>query len=184
MKRFFLRHLPSPESLKTNRWLRWLGPSLFHPALWHFSRRGVALGLALGVFFGFLVPVGQMPLSAAAAVVLRANVPAAIASTLVTNPVTFAPVYYAAYRFGHWVLGEEPSEPPPPIPHAAQQQFQPKGLAGIWHRVQRMGKPLLVGLSSFAVGFGTAVYWISTWLWIWRVRSKRRARMLAPKRLM
>jgi uncharacterized protein len=58
------------------------------------------------------------------------------------------------------------------------------GVAGIWHRLQRMGKPLLVGLSSFAVGFGVTIYWVSTWLWIWRVRRKRRARRSAPTRVM
>jgi uncharacterized protein len=183
MKRFFSRYLPHPDSLKTNRWLRWLGPSLFHPTLWHFSRRGVALGLSLGVFFGFLIPVGQIPLAAGAAVVLRANVPAAIASTLVTNPVTFAPVYYAAYRFGHWMVGENPDQEPPPLPQEAHNS-QHTGFSAIWHRLQRMGKPLLVGLGSFAIGFGVAIYWISTWVWIWQVRRKRRARRQGPKRVM
>jgi uncharacterized protein (DUF2062 family) len=56
--------------------------------------------MALGFFFGLLVPLAQIPLSAAAAVTLRANVPAAVASTLVTNPVTFGPLYYAAWRLG------------------------------------------------------------------------------------
>ncbi len=99
------RFLPSPETLQRNRWLRWLGPALHHPRLWHLSRRGLALGMAVGVFFGLLIPIAQIPLSAAAAVALRANVPAAVASTLVTNPVTFGPVYYVAWRLGSAVLG-------------------------------------------------------------------------------
>src|SRR4051794_35702085 len=90
--------IPSREHLQSNRWLRWLGPLLNDPRLWHMSRRGIALGLALGVFFGLLIPVAQIPVSAAAAVLLRANLPMAAASTFVTNPVTFGPVYYGAYR--------------------------------------------------------------------------------------
>ena len=40
------RLLPSPETVRGNRWLRWMGPSLLHPRLWHLSRRGVALASA------------------------------------------------------------------------------------------------------------------------------------------
>lgn len=98
--------LPSAEALRANRWLRWLGPALHHPKLWHLSRRGLALGMALGFFFGLLLPLAQIPLSVAAAVAFRANVPAAVASTLVSNPVTFGPIYYAAWRMGSAILGE------------------------------------------------------------------------------
>ncbi len=73
--------IPSREQIHANRWLGWLAPWLEHPRLWHWSRRGVALGVALGVFFGLLIPIAQIPLSVAAAVVMRANVPAAAAST-------------------------------------------------------------------------------------------------------
>jgi len=51
------RLIPSREALLTNRWLRWLAPWLGHPKLWHWSRRGVVLGVALGVFFGLLIPL-------------------------------------------------------------------------------------------------------------------------------
>jgi uncharacterized protein (DUF2062 family) len=113
--------LPSAEALRANRWLRWLGPALHHPKLWHISRRGLALGMALGVFFGLLIPLAQIPLSAAAAVALRANVPAAVASTLVTNPVTFGPIYYAAWRVGSAMLGE-PGDTAPPSQVAAARR--------------------------------------------------------------
>ena len=177
------RLLPARSSLASNRWLRWLGPSLLAPALWRFSRRGVAMGVALGVFFGFLVPLGQIPLSATAAVILRANVPTAVASTLVTNPVTFAPIYYAAYQFGHWVVGEPAHPEPPPLPnHHLQADGEPH--PGLWARMSNMGKPLLVGLVSFAVGFGGLVYALTTWVWIWRIRRKRRLRLQGPKRVM
>ncbi|MDZ4361464.1 MAG: DUF2062 domain-containing protein, partial [Variovorax sp.] len=65
--------LPTPDSLRSNRWLRWMGPVLADPRLWHFSRKGIALGVALGIFFGLLIPVAQMPASALFAVILRAN---------------------------------------------------------------------------------------------------------------
>jgi hypothetical protein len=52
------RVIPSGEALLTNRWLRWLAPWLRHPGLWCWSRRGVALGVALGAFFA---PGGETP---------------------------------------------------------------------------------------------------------------------------
>lgn len=109
------RLIPKRETLVANRWLRWLTPWLGHPALWHWSRRGVALGVALGIFFGLLIPLAQIPVTAAAAIVLRANLPAAAASTLVTNPVTFGPVYFAAYRLGNWLTGAEAPASSPPL---------------------------------------------------------------------
>src|SRR5512139_3309070 len=107
MKIDFRRWVPTAESLRANRWLRWIGPALHHPRLWHMSRRGIALGMGVGVFFGLLIPIAQIPLSVGAAVLLRANVPTAAASTLVSNPATYGPLYYAAWRLGKAVLGEE-----------------------------------------------------------------------------
>lgn len=105
--------IPKRETLVASRGLRWLSPWLGHPALWHWSRRSVALGGALGVFFGLLIPLAQIPAASAAAIVLRANLPIAAASTLVTNPVTFGPLYFAAYRLGHWLTGSDAPEATP-----------------------------------------------------------------------
>jgi uncharacterized protein (DUF2062 family) len=172
--------MPTPDSIRDNRWLRWMGPALQHPHLWRFSRRGIALGLALGIFFGLLIPVAQIPLSAAAAVALRANLPMAVVSTLVTNPVTFGPVYLGAYHLGKLVLGEDTAsgELPPEAPDL------PDADLGWWERIRStwdwltsVGKPLVVGLGMLAVTGGLLAYWVSSWFWTWRVLSQRRQRM-------
>lgn len=169
--------LPSAEALRANRWLRWLGPALHHPKLWHFSRRGLALGMALGFFFGLLIPLAQIPLSAAAAVALRANVPAAVASTLVTNPVTFGPIYYAAWHVGSAILGE-PVDVAPPSPITATQE-DPSGESW-WHtasrRVLGVGKPLLLGLVIMATAIGVATYFLVSAAWKLSVLWKRHRR--------
>lgn len=169
--------LPSDEALRANRWLRWLGPALHHPRLWHMSRRGLALGMALGFFFGLLVPLAQIPLSAAAAVALRANVPAAVASTLVTNPLTFGPVYYAAWRLGGAVLGEPAEAPSTPV---AEDPGGPAD-AGWWEATKRrilgVGKPLLLGLAILATGVGLSTYFLVSLAWrlsVWWKRRRRR----------
>ncbi len=170
----FVRRLrekvPTREQIQSNRWLGWLAPWLGHTRLWHWSRRGVAMGVALGVFFGLLIPIAQIPLSVGAAVVLRANVPAAAASTLVTNPITFGPVYFAAYRLGTWVTGERLPE------HAADPATAQdiNADAGIWERLQAMGKPLMIGLAMLATLIGLLTYGVITLVWRWRTLARRR----------
>ncbi|MGL6071673.1 DUF2062 domain-containing protein, partial [Craterilacuibacter sp.] len=109
MKRKLRRLLPDAHSLRQRRGLRWLAPWLGREQLWYLSRHSVALGMALGVFFGLLTPFAQIILAVGAAIILRANVAAAALSTLVTNPLTFAPIYYLAYRLGAFLLGEPAS---------------------------------------------------------------------------
>jgi len=177
------RWLPTPQQAQSHRWLRWLGPALHHPRLWHLSRRGVALGVAIGIFFGLLIPIAQIPMSAVVAVALRANVPSAMASTLVTNPVTFPPVYYAAWKLGGWLLGED-TRGPAPVPAAVAPAADTSDTAApapwlvrTWRAVTGVGKPLLLGLAIFAVAGGLLVYALIQIGWAWRVRRKRRRRL-------
>lgn len=184
MKKRLKAWLPTPETLRTNRWLRWMGPTLQHPRLWHFSRKGIAMGLALGIFFGLLIPVAQMPLAAAAAVVLRANLPMAVASTLITNPVTFGPVYYGAYHLGKAILGH------PPVTEAQASAFldktlkEPAAELGMGERFMQslrrlatVGKPLVLGLAILATLSGILVYFLISAIWTLRVRWSRAKRL-------
>lgn len=178
--RAFRRILPTREQVESNRWLRWLGPRLLHPRLWHFSRRGVAIGVALGVFFGLLIPVAQIPFAAGMAVLLRANLPAAMGSTLVTNPVTFAPVYVLAHRLGATLLGE-PDTPLPDLedPEPVSVDADAGWWQAAWQGLLALGKPLLLGLSILAVTAGLLTYslimlfWRLKTTWDWRRRRRR-----------
>lgn len=174
------RLLPRPETLRHSRWLRWLGPTLQHPRLWHMSRRGIALGMALGVFFGMLIPVAQIPVAAAAAVILRANVPTAIASTLVTNPVTFGPLYYAAWRVGGAILGEPTgaARAPPPPDDELQVIGDEGWVSALMRHLRNVGRPLLLGLLIMASALGVLTYLLVSGLWYlkvsWTWRNRRR----------
>mgnify|MGYP002853203337 FL=1 len=191
MIRRIAQSLPTRESIQANRWLRWMGPALAHPRLWHMSRKGIAAGLALGLFFGLLVPIAQIPLAATAAVVLRANLPVAIGSTLVTNPVTFGPVYYGAYKLGDWLLhrGDGPVRSPDVLEARLQQLHEApapiveaNGVGGhiraIWTRITALGKPLILGLVILATATGVGVYLLTTWVWAAMIWLKRRRRLV------
>lgn len=184
MKQRIKAWLPTPDSVRNNRWLRWLGPLLSEQRLWHFSRKGIALGVAVGVFFGLLLPVAQIPVSAAVAVALRANLPMAMASTFVTNPVTFGPVYYGAYRLGKAVLGEPDitdSEAKIKLDDAtslveSERNWRERVAAGLEH-LKGVGKPMAVGLAMVASISGLAVYFLVSAAWVIKTRWERRRRL-------
>ncbi len=61
----------------------------------------IALGAALGVFIGFLPTVGvQMAIVTVLAIALRGNIKAALATTWISNPITFVPMYFGYYKLG------------------------------------------------------------------------------------
>jgi len=180
-RRFINRWIPTPDKLRSQRSLRWMGPLLQRPWLWQINRRGVAAGVGIGVFFGFLTPVMQIALAAVFALLLRANLPVAAASTLVTNPFTYAPVFLAAYKVGSWLLGE----PVNPEQEAAIQAgvMQAEALvATTWQeRFAAIGKPFMLGLAVFAVIGGPLAYVATLLLWrlgtVLRVRTRRKRRV-------
>ncbi len=180
--RYLRRYLPTRDNLHQNRWLKWLGPHLLHPRLWHFSRRGVALGVGLGVFFGLLIPIAQIPFAAGAAVLLRANVPVAVVSTLVTNPVTFAPIYYFAHQLGAALLGSD-AEAAAGVPAPARVESS-GGWREVWNSVAGVGAPLMLGLVILAVSLGLLTYWGILLFWrlrtIWNWKRRRRKALYVP----
>ena len=152
------RLMPTREQLQAGRFTRWLAPFLGHAKLWHWSRRGVAAGVAVGILFVLLVLIAQIPLSVGAAIVMRANVPAAVSSTLVSKPLPFAPIYYLAYRTGLLVTGDEVRHPERELARitarADADEARAGGVRGVVERVRALGKPLIIGLAIFAVAGG------------------------------
>ena len=127
-----------------------------------------------------------MPLAAGAAIVLRANLPMAIASTLVTNPVTFGPVYYGAYHLGKAILGQPLASDEQVGAHIEKALKAPPENASWSQRFKRsvrylttVGKPLVVGLAILAVACGVMVYLLFSAAWTLRVRWSRSRRLRA-----
>jgi uncharacterized protein (DUF2062 family) len=145
--------LPSAERLAAIRGLRWLKPLAAKRELWRIERRRVAVGLAVGAFFSVMVPVAQILLATAVAFALRANLPAAALGTLISNPLTIAPLYAAAYATGAAVLG-------------LSFELPAKDLAAV-------GKPLLVGAALIALALASAA-WLAVEA-LWRLAALRRA---------
>lgn len=155
---------------------------LRHPHLWRLRRESVARGAAAGVFFAFATPVAQIPAALACALVLRMHLPTAALATLVNTPLTFAPVYYAAYRVGAWLTGATS----PHAPEAAHQGVG-QGAAALFEAVNAPGEGVthallaaVIGALVFAV-LGAAIAYAGVHLF-WRLKAVRRASRWAQLR--
>jgi uncharacterized protein (DUF2062 family) len=165
---------PTRESVAENRWLKPVADRVLHSSLWRFTRRSVPRGVALGMVTGILVPMGQIPASAVFALPIRANIPAAAATTFLTNPFTTPPLWVAAYYLGSWMLGQKATQQGPGLHEQIGwtdwllHQAGPATLTGL---VTITGALTLLGY------FGTALAW--RW-WIarkWRQRQATRKEM-------
>ena len=182
------RFLPTRDAITQSRMLRWLGPRIHDPLLWHVNRRAVARGVAMGVFFGLMIPIAQIPAAAIASLLLRGNLWIAAVSTLVSNPLTYGPLYYFAYRLGAGVIGART-----PANLTAEAVEQPMrmidSLAQAWAWITGIGQPLLLGMLIMAVTGAFIAYWGTQLVWRMRVtakwrrlRQERRLRAAAARR--
>jgi len=146
VRRLLRRWLPDPATLRTYRSLRWMGPLLDRPRLWHVNRDSISSGLAIGMFFGIVAPFGQALLAGIAAIVFRANLPAAALATFVSNPLTTPVILLAAYQVGATVAGEAA---------AAPVLAEDLGWA---ERISAMGEALLIGLPLLAIVAAVVTY--------------------------
>jgi uncharacterized protein (DUF2062 family) len=175
MKQLIKRWTPSAEAVRSNKSLRWLGPLLNRPWLWQLNRRSVSLGVAIGVFFGFLIPVLQSLFSAIFALVFRANLPVAIVSTLVSNPFTYAPIAILAYQLGSAVLGETTSPDHLSLFEDTVGEVSVTD-ASTWDQILSIGKPVFLGLAIFAVVGSASAFVITNLSWRIVVASQRSRR--------
>ncbi len=99
----FSKLLPNRAFIKRNPHLQRWGNYLHHPNLWHISRNSLAGGVAVGLFSAFIPLPIQMLLAALLALLFRVNLPVAILMTWVSNPITFVPICWVAYKAGEWI---------------------------------------------------------------------------------
>jgi uncharacterized protein (DUF2062 family) len=153
-KKIFLRFLPNRENIKAIKALEFLGDKLHRPNLWHLNRRSVSLAFAVGLWAMYTPPLPwQMAIAAVLAIYFNANLPIAVALVWITNPVTWIPMYYAAYKIGSIVLGQGAS------------QFEQFSQLFSIQKALELGAPLLLGcfilmnLGAVLGYFGVQILW-------------------------
>ena len=146
-------------------WLhRRLGDRLFHSALWHPTRRRFAGGMAVGAFFAMIPAPGQTIGAGLLACFTRVNVPAAVAATWISNPLTMPLCIYVQYRLGCLILGHWQSEIP---------------THDILELLKKAPIPFLVGVLPSAALLSLVVYPLTLLLWdvvTARVEARRKIR--------
>lgn len=100
-----MRRVPRKRHIRGTVIHRWLGDHIFLPALWRFERKSVAAGVGLGLFWAMMPIPFQMVPAGISAFFARVNMPAAMASVWVTNPITWPLILYWQYRLGVAILG-------------------------------------------------------------------------------
>ncbi len=154
MKKIFRKYIPDTASLRRNRWLAPFAGTLGHPRLWHLNRHSCAGGVAVGLFAGLIPGPLQILGAVLLSMLLRVNLPLAMAVTFYSNPLTIVPLYALAWGYGRLVMPllgmtmpSGASFRPPHLPDGA-------GLSG-WIQASidwalALGEPLMIGLPLLA----------------------------------
>ncbi len=156
--------LPTMEALMANPMLKPIAGRLTDPALWRFRHQSVARGAAVGAFWAFVIPFGQVFAAAAHCTFWRANIPVAAAVTMVTNPLTLGFWLWLAYHVGAWLTGES----------ATATSLDITDMTG-W--LVQYGGTAALGMVVFAVGGAIASYVLVELVWRVRQWFKRRQRL-------
>jgi len=128
----------------------------------------------VGLFMAMVPVPFQMPLAAAAAIVIGCNLPISISLVWVTNPITIPPFLYAAYKTGAWILGQAPRD----VHFELSGEWLVSELSAVW-------EPFLLG--CFVMGTAFAVIGHVAVRVIWRIhvasswRERRRRREARDK---
>jgi uncharacterized protein (DUF2062 family) len=174
--KWLTRHIPTRETVHENPLLRPFARHLSDPALWRMTRRSVPRAVALGLGVGVIIPIMHTAIAAIIAIPLRANVAITAAFTLIVNPLTIPPIYYACYRIGAWELRHDASVI---NPQTAERVSGELGRIMFW--IQHASGSIAVGVLTVAVASAALGYGLSSVLWRWWLGSKWRRRRQANK---
>ncbi len=166
--------LPKREALEEIAWLRPIAHVVLRSDLWRFQRRSVPRGVAIGLFVGIFLMIPGLQMIGAVLVSLpfRANIPLAVATTLLSNPFTTPFILLASLGVGNRLFGlhadvstlEMLRENNAAIAEYARWLFSDAAPALI-------GGLAVIGLVSAAVGYVLAML-----LWRWWIGHKGRHR--------
>ena len=155
--------LPQRDALIAHPWLKPFADRLRDPHLWRLQQEPVARGVAVGIFWAFVIPVAQSVVAVMHCTLWRANIPAALAMTLITNPLTIVFWLWLAYQLGSTLIGSP-----------ADAAMPTDGDMASW--IAAHGSPLLLGMGIFAVGGALVGYWTVKLILNLRIWFKRRMR--------
>jgi uncharacterized protein len=133
-----------------------------------FRREPLARGLAFGMFCSLIPGPLQMLASLLACALFRANIIAAFAATIVSNPITIVPLYVAAFHIGAALLpGQADLAPISSVTSFSFGSTDWFMALSTW--VQSLGWPLVLGLPILGVLMALCAYALVQILWLWPI---------------
>ena len=167
---FVRDHIPTRETIHENRLLRPFAHHLSRPSLWHLNHRSVPRAVALGLAIGVIIPVMHMVVAALLAIPARANIAIAAATTLLVNPLTIPPMYWAAYHIGKWELRRGSNVDPVAMSHVSGE------VARFLFWMHQASGPIALGILTISTSAALIGYVASAFFWERWIRSKFRGR--------
>lgn len=125
------------------------------------NRKSITRGLMVGIFWAFIPMPMQMLAVVFTAPLFRFNIPIAIATVWLSNPVTMPFMYYIEYLTGSFFLGYEP----------LHVELSVKWFSS---HLDNIFIPLYTGALFYSVSVSITVYYLLNWLWIKSVRQEKR----------
>lgn len=172
--RWLSARMPTREEMARNKYLKPIAHRFLSPELWRFTRRSVPRGVALGLFCGFIIPLGQIFLAAFMALPARANVPISTLVTFVTNPFTFPFWAWVANRVGDFMLGLDRSVGTGMI----DEQMKTESWRSYQSIYAAVGETVF-GFVVLAIVSAAMGYFLAKWFWRWKVARRRNKRLRA-----
>ncbi|MBL0687614.1 MAG: DUF2062 domain-containing protein [Sulfurospirillum sp.] len=125
------------------------------------NRKSITRGLALGVFWAFIPMPMQMLAIVFSTLIFRFNVPVALGTVWLSNPVTMPFIYYIEYMTGNFLLGGD----------TLDIELTTKWFSA---HIDAVLIPLYVGTFFYSTIVSTLIYYSSNWLWINSVKKEKR----------
>ncbi len=152
----------------------WIDSRLYGHEVWVFKRHSVAGGLGLGVALAFIPLPIQMLLCLPFALFLKVNLPVALASVWLTNPVTAGPIFFFAFRIGLWLTGDSTTWASDPF------EFSVGGLTSV---MEDIWAPLVAGCLLCGIVSGFITYLLVNFTWRLRIAYLKRERQARASKL-
>lgn len=149
---------------------RGLAARLFHADMIRLNRDSLCRGLAIGMFWGFAPMPFQMFPAAVFCWLARANLPAAILCVWISNPFTYAPIFFVEYQLGLLLVGDSG------MSWADFLMLMDGEGNPLWRLLQEIGEPILRG--ALAISTVMAVLGYAGGALLFRSLQKRKLRML------
>lgn len=169
------KYLPTPEQVRNEKSLRFLGQLLHDPNIWHLNRSSVCGAFGLGLFMAYMPVPFQMLPAALLAIAFRVNLPVAIMLVWISNPITTPPMFYLAYVVGAHITGAE----------IHQFHFEPS-LDWLFLELGTRWRPFLVGCLFMGCSLGFLGFFSMQLLWrlhlLQRIKERKLLRTLGISR--